>query len=168
MNEDTDNTAETRRRGRLRRFFGAATRPARRLTRSWYHFDPTGVYDREAQRATRRSLWQSVRDTLAQAARDRHTPPGFDFEQMIAAWGIEPEEVDTVARNLWREAIGYAVLIAGGLYVAYRWSDASWLHVINAVVLIAVGMVGTFNRIWRSHLLRTRRYVPFLNWLFGG
>ena len=103
-----------------------------------------------------------------QQSRER-TPPKFSYGQMLAAWGIEEEDVPqtriVLGRARWRiaavGAFAYCALLAQLALDGFK----SWGYLLIALgCVLALGM-NTLVLSWRLHCLRKRNYEEFSQWL---
>ena len=93
----------------------------------------------------------------------------FSYAQMLAAWGIQEENVPHMRRVLtrarWR--IGAVAVFTYGALVAQLVLDKfnSWAYLLLAFTCVLALGVSTLVLSWRLHCLCVRRYEEFPAWL---
>jgi hypothetical protein len=161
-----------RERGRYAPRPGWVRRAARWWFDGWVSVPQRALFGPEAHAIATdaRELARHMRadyERWQRARRSRRSPLSYD--QMLAAWGIEGEDVPHALRVLgraqWRIAAIAAFAYGALLVELVRDRFNSWLYLcVAASCVVALG-VSSLVLSWRLHCLRMKGYQEFGTWL---
>lgn len=96
-----------------------------------------------------------------------------DFSHVLGVWGITEGQIPLIVRNMLMEIYVWSAI--GGFGAALIWyaithpNDPYGIFSMLGGLVMGMGCVGICTcRAWRIHVLRSRRFIPFLTWLKPG
>lgn len=91
-------------------------------------------------------------------------PNMADFNQVLQHWGIKPDQLRGVIRNLTLET---AIYTLGGIWGLYYFLTASAWNFIG-LPFVSLALVVLVCRGWRIQVLMRRRFTFFKDWFLWG
>lgn len=121
------------------------------------------------------SLWKHIfrenRKRMLENLADREDAANFSFETICEKWGVNtPESMANYIRSK-KQNLGVGIfLMFFGFLGAFWQNKAGVIGFLSSFSCISVGMLGIILALasyWRINVLKTRKFIPFEDWLFS-